>query len=72
MQPKLGTLVNLAMSGTDFSNWLIAMKTTRVQAAKLLGVSTAVIARYRREGAPVVVGLACTALYHRLGPWSEG
>jgi len=59
------------MSATDFCNWLKAMKTTRVQAAKLLGVSTHMIARYMREGAPLVVGLACTALYHRLDVWSE-
>lgn len=60
-----------AMSATAFCNWLTAMKTTRVQAARLLGVSTSMISRYRREGAPLVVGLACTALYHRLGVWSE-
>ena len=60
-----------AMSATAFCNWLSAMKTTRVQAARLLGVSTSMISRYRREGAPLVVGLACTALYHRLGVWSE-
>ncbi len=39
------------------------------QAARLLGVHANTITKYRRGGAPTVVALACSAIYHRLEAW---
>lgn len=57
------------MTANDFCAWLKAMKISGAEAARLLGVTANTITRYRREGAPQTVGLACAALYHRLKEW---
>lgn len=57
------------MTSSDFCEWLKAMKISGAEAARLLGVNVNTITRYKREGAPQTVGLACAALYHRLGEW---
>lgn len=57
------------MTANEFCDWLKAMKISGAQAARLLGVNVNTITRYKREGAPQTVGLACSALYHRLEEW---
>lgn len=57
------------MPADRFNEWLKAMKISGAQAARLLGVNVNTITRYKKEGAPQTVGLACKALYHRLGEW---
>lgn len=66
------------MSPDDFKAWREAMGLSQVAAAKSLGISKGSIELYeagkrRDDGRPVIipltVALACSALYHRLGPW---
>ena len=57
------------MTASEFQAWLNAMKISGAEAARLLGVTKNTITRYRQSGAPRVVGLACSALYHRIGEW---
>ncbi|MBS9476225.1 helix-turn-helix domain-containing protein [Ancylobacter radicis] len=66
------------MSPDDFKAWREAMGMSQTAAAKALGISKGSIELYeagkrRDDGRPVIipltVALACSALYHRLGPW---
>jgi len=57
------------MTAAQFSAWLAAMKISGAEAGRLLGVNPNTITRYKRDGAPKAIGLACAALYHRLGEW---
>ena len=57
------------MTANEFSAWLKAMKISGAEAARLLGVNVNTITRYKRDGAPQTVALACAALYHRLEEW---
>lgn len=59
------------MTANEFCEWLKAMKISGAEAARLLDVNVNTITRYKREGAPQTVALACSALYHRLGEWNE-
>jgi transcriptional regulator with XRE-family HTH domain len=54
------------MTASDFTAWLSAMNITAAEAARLLGVTPNTITRYKRKGGPVMLRLACAALYHRL------
>lgn len=62
---------NRDMTAVDFRNWLAAMKISGAEAARLLDVKPNTITRYRRNGAPKAVGLACAALFHRLEEWAS-
>lgn len=57
------------MTPNEFQAWLAAMKISGAEAARLLDVTPNTITRYRRKGAPRSVGLACAALFHRIGEW---
>lgn len=66
------------MTTDDFKAWRKAMALSQRAAAEALGLSEATIQNYERgyritdQGRveiPHPVALACTALYHRLGPW---
>jgi transcriptional regulator with XRE-family HTH domain len=57
------------MTANEFCTWLKAMKITGAEAARLLGVNVNTITRYKKEGAPQTVSLACAALYHRMEEW---
>jgi hypothetical protein len=59
----------LDYSPNEFLAWLKAMKISGAEAARLLGVNANTITRYKKQGAPKSVGLACAALYHRLKEW---
>lgn len=43
------------------------MNISGAEAARLLGVNANTITRYKRNGTPKSVGLACAALFHRMG-----
>lgn len=57
------------MTASQFNDWLSAMEVSGAQAARLLGVNVNTITRYKREGGSQMLGLACAALYHRIGAW---
>lgn len=57
------------MTADAFEDWRKAMKISGAEAARLLGVTANTITRYKTEGAPKAVALACSALYHRLEEW---
>lgn len=63
--------VDLTMPAEDFRDWLTAMDMSAAKAAELLGVHPNTMTKYRSEGAPYHVALACSAVYHRLGPWKR-
>jgi len=50
-------------------SWLAAMKISAAEGARLLGIHPNTMTRYKTEGAPEHIALACAALYHRLQPW---
>jgi transcriptional regulator with XRE-family HTH domain len=57
------------MTSEEFQSWLKAMQISAAKAAELLDVKPNTITRYKRDGAPQTVALACAALYHRLEEW---
>jgi hypothetical protein len=60
-----------AMSGADFAAWLEAEGLTLREAQEKLGVgSRTSLSKYKEEGAPLTVALACSAISAGLGPWS--
>jgi hypothetical protein len=50
-------------------SWLAAMKISSAEGARLLGIHANTMTRYKAEGAPAHIALACAALYHRIEPW---
>lgn len=54
------------MSPEAFSRWLAAMKISKREAARRLGVHPNTVTVYAASGAPRHIGLACAALWHRL------
>lgn len=59
----------ISLTAKQFIEWLDNMQVSGAEAGRLLGVHANTILRYKTEGAPLVVALACRALYHRLEPW---
>jgi hypothetical protein len=59
------------MTANEFCEWLKAMKISGAEAARLLSVNVNTITRYRRSGGPKMLSLACAALFHRLGVWTQ-
>ena len=60
------------MNSQDFVMWLDQMWLSEEAAAEVLGFDSATITRFRFEGAPLVVGLACAAVARDLPAWSAG
>lgn len=58
------------MTAAGFEAWMARMGWSGREAARQLGVSKDSVVRYRREGAPLLVALACAALAAGLGPWA--
>lgn len=58
------------MTPDAMRSWLSEMKISAAQGARLLGVHPNTMTKYKTEGAPKHIALACAALYHRLKPWS--
>lgn len=59
------------MTAQDFENWLDHMGLKGAGAARALGLAPNSVVKYRREGAPLTVALACAALAFGLPPWSR-
>ena len=60
------------MNALTFRAWLKEMDFTDAAAAKALGIgSRNTIAKYRAEGAPLHIALACAALAEGLEPWER-
>jgi hypothetical protein len=57
------------MTAEQFRQWLAAMKISGAEASRLLDVNVNTITRYKRNGGPQMLALACAALYHRLKEW---
>lgn len=57
------------MTPQSMRSWLAEMKISAAEGARLLGIHPNTMTRYKTEGAPVHVALACAALYHKLKPW---
>ncbi|UXU73689.1 MULTISPECIES: hypothetical protein [unclassified Paracoccus (in: a-proteobacteria)] len=60
------------MTADDFNDWLDRTGLSGLQAAEALGIAKNSVVKYRREGAPRHIALACTAIYHNLGAWRKG
>jgi hypothetical protein len=64
------------MTHEQFTKWLAEMKETRrdvrsdADCAKLLGISANSVVTMKKTGADVRTALACSALLHRLDPYS--
>lgn len=59
------------MSGEDFSAWIEHMGYSGREAARQLGLANDSVVKYKREGAPLHVALACAALAFGLPPWKR-
>ena len=57
------------MSPNDLLGWRNRLELSQTQAAAELDVSLRTYQRWESKGAPIVVALACRAVYHRLNPW---
>jgi transcriptional regulator with XRE-family HTH domain len=57
------------MTAEDFAAWIDHMKLSERKVAETLQLSRTTVAKYRREGAPVHIGLACAALAFGLPEW---
>lgn len=59
------------MTAEDFEAWLQHTGFSGLEAARQLEVSKNTVMKYRREGAPLHIALACSALSHGLPPWRK-
>lgn len=59
------------MPGKAFQSWLVSSGLTDSMAARQLGTSPSTIARYRKEGGPALLALACSALSSGLSAWTK-
>lgn len=57
------------MTAEDFAAWIGHMKMSERKVAEALQLSRTTVAKYRQEGAPVHIGLACAALAFGLPEW---
>lgn len=63
-----------AMTAADFTAWLAFMKMKKLamndaEAASRLGVHPNTLGRWKRDGAPAHIALACAAIYDGLPPF---
>ena len=59
------------MSAIDFNAWLEHMGISGRKAAQQLGTANDTITKYKRDGAPLYIGLACGALAFGLPSWRK-
>lgn len=59
------------MTGQEFCDWQDRMKLNDVKTAKALALSRNTVAKYKIEGAPLHVALACAALVRGIAPWPD-
>lgn len=69
------------MTNAEFREWLKSMGFSQAKAADALGLGESTVNGYatgKRRGdggaveIPLHIALACSALYHRIGPWRPG
>lgn len=60
------------MTADDFNAWLAHMGYSGLEAARKLGCANNTVVKYRRDGAPDYIGLACAALAFGLPHWKKG
>jgi hypothetical protein len=58
------------ISAKSFQSWMDAMSLTAQEVAEALDVHPNTVTRYRQEGGPPALALACRALFHKLEPWT--
>jgi hypothetical protein len=59
-----------AISGEDFTRWMAAMGYSYTDVEANLGIgSRHTIVKFRRDGAPLYIALACSAIAAGLGPY---
>jgi len=56
------------MNAKDFCDWMQRMDINAVEFSKKTGISRNTVTRYRREGTPLYIDLACAALSYGLPP----
>jgi hypothetical protein len=61
----------VTMTADDFNAWLEHMNISGLEAARRLGLGKDTVTRYKRDGAPPYIALACSALCHGLPPWRK-
>ena len=59
------------MLAQDFEDWLTHMGFSGREAGRQLGLSKDTVLKYRKEGCPLYVALACAALAFNLPPWRQ-
>lgn len=59
------------MQARTFLAWLASMGMTDSEAARALGCSPSTVARYREQGGPAILGLACNAISKGLSSWKR-
>lgn len=59
------------MSGQDFTAWMERLGFSITDAMRELGIgSRHTIIKFKREGAPLYIALACAAVAAGVAPWS--
>ncbi len=58
------------MTGEEFMAWMATRSLNDSSAARALGISRPSIIKYKAEGAPLLVALACGAISAGVPPWS--
>ena len=59
------------MTGKQFAAWCDHMGLRDSDAARQLGTAPSTIARYRKDGGPALLGLACAAISAGLSSWGK-
>lgn len=59
------------MEAKDFTAWMEHMNFNDSTAARALGISRTSVIKYKADGAPLSIGLACAALAFGLPAWRK-
>lgn len=70
-KPKAEMTKTTRMTGRAFNAWMDAAGFTDSEAARQLGTAPSTIARYRADGGPALLALACSAISAGLSPWKS-
>jgi len=60
------------MNAKEFCDWMARMDLNNLEAAAALGISRNTVPRYKKEGTPLYIDLACAALSYGLPPMGTG
>ncbi len=59
------------MTGPDFTSWMSHLGLNNLEAAERLDIGRNTVTRYKRDGAPGHIGLACSAIAMNLPEWRD-